>query len=320
MKDIYDIIAESRKRSGESFALATLVQAEGSSYRRPGARLLICEDGRTVGSLSGGCIEEEIAVRSRTVLASGEPLIIDFDTRRRFGCHGRIDVFVEKVADGFFANIEAALEARRSCLIVTTPNGSHVNAYPAAKPDCFASQENSKVSGFSNSPFAQVVHPPLRLLICGQGPDSVPMKKLCDILGWRVLVINEVQALGLEVDNWTAAIVKSHNFGRDFATLAKLLPLNLRYVGLIGPKKRRDQLLNDLLEIGISINARFFAPAGLDLNAETPEEIALSVVSEIQRVFADGSGQSLRDRKLPIHRAIEPAQSSHKSGWQPSVV
>jgi xanthine/CO dehydrogenase XdhC/CoxF family maturation factor len=102
--------------------------------------------------------------------------------------------------------------------------------------------------------------------------------------------------------------VKSHNFGRDFTILAKLLPLNLRYVGLIGPKKRRDELLSQLLEIGLPINAGFFAPAGLDLNAETPEEIALSVVSEIQRVFAEGSGQSLRDRKLPIHQ-IEAAES-----------
>src|SRR5262249_2390279 len=93
-----------------------------------------------------------------------------------------------------------------------------------------------------------------------------------------------------------------HNFGRDFVALARLLPLNLRYVGLIGPKKRRDELLNGLLEIGVSINAGFFAPAGVDLNAETPEEIALAIISEIQRVFAEGSGQSFGDRKLPIKK------------------
>jgi xanthine dehydrogenase accessory factor len=107
--------------------------------------------------------------------------------------------------------------------------------------------------------------------------------------------------LAIEPDEWTAAIVKSHNYGRDFVALQKLLPLNLRYVGLIGPRKRRDQLLNDLLDLGVTINPGFFAPAGLDLGAETPEEIALTIVSEIQRVFAYGSGESLRERKISIH-------------------
>ena len=95
--------------------------------------------------------------------------------------------------------------------------------------------------------------------------------------------------------------MKSHNYGRDFTALQKLLSLNLRYVGLIGPRKRRDQLLNDLLDLGVTINAGFFSPAGLDLRSETPEEIALAVVAEIQRVFAGGSGESLRERKMSIH-------------------
>ena len=320
MKDIYDIVAESSKRPGESFALATLVQAEGSSYRRPGARLLICADGYTVGSLSGGCIEQEIAVRARSVLESGEPVIIDFDTRQRFGCHGRIDIVIEKLTERFLADIGAELEARRSCVISTTANGSHLDSYSVGQSGGLGWQEDQKHSRFRYGPFVQVVDPRLQLLICGEGPDGVPMTKLCELLGWKAVAVSEVHSLGFEVDSWTAAIVKSHNFGRDFAMLARLLPLNLPYVGLIGPKKRRDQLLNDLLEIGVWIDARFFAPAGLDLNAETPEEIALSVISEIQRVFAKGSGQSLRDRKLPIHGAAEPPRSRHGPGWQPSAL
>jgi xanthine dehydrogenase accessory factor len=79
--------------------------------------------------------------------------------------------------------------------------------------------------------------------------------------------------------------------------LQKLLPLNLRYVGLVGPRKRRDQLLNALLDVGVAINAGFFASAGLDLGAETPEEITLTIVSEIQRVFAKSSGESVARNK-----------------------
>jgi xanthine/CO dehydrogenase XdhC/CoxF family maturation factor len=95
--------------------------------------------------------------------------------------------------------------------------------------------------------------------------------------------------------------VKSHNYGRDFAALCHLLKLDLRYVGLLGPRKRRDQLLNAVLDEGIAIDAEIFAPAGLDLGAETPEELALALVSEIQAVFAGASAESLRDRKAPIH-------------------
>jgi xanthine/CO dehydrogenase XdhC/CoxF family maturation factor len=74
-------------------------------------------------------------------------------------------------------------------------------------------------------------------------------------------------------------------------------------MSLIGPRKRRDQLLNELLDLGVTINAGFFSPAGLDHGAETPEEIALAIVSEIQRVFAGTSGESLRERKQRIHAA-----------------
>jgi xanthine dehydrogenase accessory factor len=83
--------------------------------------------------------------------------------------------------------------------------------------------------------------------------------------------------------------------------MQQLLRLELRYVGLLGPRRRRDQLLHALLDEGIEINAELFAPAGLDVGAETPEEIALAIIAEIQTVFADASGTSLRDRKVPIH-------------------
>ncbi|MEY2479898.1 MAG: xanthine dehydrogenase accessory factor [Verrucomicrobiota bacterium] len=274
MKDIYDILREVEKRRGEKFALATLVRREGSSYRRPGARLLICEDGSTIGSLSGGCIEEEVAARGLEVLRTGEPALMSFDTRNRFGCNGKIDILVERVSEKFFVDLAADLEARRSFVATTT---------------------------FEGEKFVQEIHPPIRVLIFGEGPESAPLSKLCHLLGWETIEIIDPNLLPIRPDEWTAAIVKTHNYGRDFAALQKLLPLNLRYVGLMGPRKRRDQLLNDLLDRDVTINAGFFAPAGLDLAAETPEEIALAIVSEIQRVFAIGTGFSLRERKMPIH-------------------
>src|SRR6266542_3191024 len=302
MKDIYDILREFRHRRAEPFALATLVRVNGSSYRHPGARMLICQDGRTLGSLSAGCLEEEVATRAHNVLQTGEPAIMSFDTRRRFGCNGKIDIFIERPSEIFFVDLSHNLEARRSCFVMTKFNGVDLGSR------ILLGNAVAWVTdpGY-NDMLVQQIHPLIRLLIFGDGPDNAPIRKLSELLGWETIEIVDPNAILIETDEWTVALVKSHNYGRDVVALQKLLPLNLRYVGLIGPRKRRDQLLNDLLDFGVAINAGFFAPAGLDLGAETPEEIALAIVSEIQRVLADRSGFSLRERKMSIHRALECA-------------
>ena len=293
MKDVFDIVREWKKRRGAALsdagrcALATLVRVEGSSYRRPGARMLICEDGTMVGSLSAGCIEDEVANRAREVLRTGQHGLMTFDTRKRFGCAGRIYIFIEPAPDRFFAGLERDLEARRPHLAVTA---------------------------FGDGKFEQQIEPPIRLFIVGDGLDNLPIHSLGQLLGWQVIQIADPNALEITRDDWTAVIVKSHNYGRDFVALQKLLPLNLRYVGLIGPRRRRDQLMNALLDLGITINAGFFAPAGLDLGSETPEEIALSIVSEIQRVFANTGGESLRERKIAIHLKPQPQSAICEDG------
>ena len=150
--------------------------------------------------------------------------------------------------------------------------------------------------------FLQNLELPIRLILFGNGPDSHPLLSFATILGWEVIEMEEASELPVEADDRTAAIVKSHNYGRDFAALQHLFSLNLRYLGLLGPRQRRDQLLHALMETGAVIDSELFSPAGLDLGAETPEEIALSIVAEVNEVFAGATGGSLRDRKTPIHQ------------------
>jgi xanthine/CO dehydrogenase XdhC/CoxF family maturation factor len=292
MKEIRDIAREFRLRPGQRFALATLVRARGSSYRRPGARMLVCRDGTTVGSLSGGCLEEEVARRAFEVLQTGTPSLMSFDTRLRFGCNGAIEIFVETARENFLSELAKNFGERRACRAVTVFDGAHDQLgtrmlQPEEKP--------------SEDAFIQKIEPPINLLLFGDGPDSAPLRSFAEILRWNVSEIDQASDLPARADAWTAAVVKSHNYGRDFAALRHLLQLDLRYVGLLGPRKRRDQLLGALLDEGVSLEAELFAPAGFDLGAETPEEIALAIVSEIQTVFAEASGESLRDRKVPIH-------------------
>ena len=290
MKEIRDILRLYELHRGEPFAFATLVVAKGSSYRRPGARMLICADGTMAGSLSGGCLEEEVARRAFDVMRDGIPILMSFDTRLRFGCNGSIDVFVERAREDFLSQLAANFSERRSCRAVTIFTGEDLGTR-LVRSDAI----------IPVGAFAQEIEPAIRLLIFGKGPDSVPLRAFAEILGWEVFEIDQPADLASHVDSRTAAIVKSHNYGRDFAALCQLLKLDLPYVGLLGPRKRRDQLLNAVLDEGIAVDAEVFAPAGLDLGGETPEELALALVSEIQAVFAGASAESLRDRNAPIH-------------------
>jgi xanthine/CO dehydrogenase XdhC/CoxF family maturation factor len=303
VKELADIISAWQCRRGERLALATLVRARGSSYRRPGARMLVCADGTTVGSLSGGCLEEEVAGRAREVMRSGAPALMAFDTRRRFGCNGAIEILVEAAREEFLAELADSFRQRRRITAVTGFEGDGSDALGTR----ILSPDETAPAGS----FVQEIAPPIQLVIFGEGPDSAPLRSFAQILGWPVIETDRAENLPLDLDARTAAIVKSHNYGRDFTALQRLLQLDLRYVGLLGPRKRRDQLLGDLLDVGVPLNAELFSPAGFDLRAETPQEIALAIVAEIQVAFAESSGESLRDRKAPIHGwNVAPARTT----------
>jgi xanthine dehydrogenase accessory factor len=292
MKEIQDILRAFNQRRGEPLALATLVRARGSSYRRPGARMLIGGDGFAVGSLSGGCLEEEVSLLARDVVEAGEPRLVAFDMRRRFGCNGDIEVFIERLNEKFLDDLTRHFALRQSCVALTNfSDRSHKMETRIAET----------VEEITVDSFRHRIDPPIQFLVIGSGHDTLPFRPLCELLGWQLIEAENVTQLPEVLDAWTAAIVKTHNYGRDFAALQKMVPMGLRYLGLIGPRRRRDQLLADLFDIMGPIDAELFAPAGLDLGAETPEEIALAIVAEVQSVFAAASVESLRNRKAPIH-------------------
>jgi xanthine/CO dehydrogenase XdhC/CoxF family maturation factor len=299
MKALQQIIRRVAENPSRPWALATLVQTEGSTYRKPGARLLVDSNGGTLGVLSGGCLEEEIARHGQKVIADASPVLLAFDTKRLYGCDGQLKILVEPVPaagqnGNLITKIGRLLMNRELCRIRTCFEGDSIGSELLAL-DVFLAERRGIL--------IDTVPLPVRLLLFGTGPEIEPITQLAGNLGWVVERFGHPSELegDFRPDAQTAAVVATHNFGRDFATLQKLLSLNLRYAGLIGPRKRRDQLLNHLLDLGVTINPGFFSPAGLDLGAEAPEEIALTIVSEIQRVLAKGSGQSLRERKISIH-------------------
>lgn len=175
--------------------------------------------------------------------------------------------------------------------------------------------------------FIELLEPTISLIVTGAGNDTIPLMHLSDILGWDMTIIdcrskylteerfpgvNKIIASEpedvmsrLSPDDRTAIILMTHNYNYDFGILRELFLLDLPYIGLLGPKKRYDRMVTDLQKEGIFLSdgqlQNMFGPVGLDIGAESPEEIALSVVAQIRTVFAGKSGTHLRDKMEPIH-------------------
>jgi xanthine dehydrogenase accessory factor len=302
MKALQQIIERVAENPAQPWALATLVQTQGSTYRKAGARLLVDPDGGTLGVLSGGCLEEEIGRQGRNVILDGSPLLLSFDTRQLYGCDGRLKILVEPLPaagknGNLITNIGRSLGNRELCRVRTCFEGETLGSdlLPA---DVFLAERRGV--------FIDTLQLPVRLLLFGTGPEIEPIGQLAQALGWTVEHFGHPFELTQEFrsDTQTAAVVMNHNFGRDLLSLHRLLPLQLRYVGLLGPKKRHAEILTQLSEyVPFEFNGalnNFFAPAGLDIGSEAPEEIALSIVAEVEAVLSGRVGGFLRERGANI--------------------
>ena len=150
----------------------------------------------------------------------------------------------------------------------------------------------------------EYVPPPISLLICGDEREAAPLVALAEALGWRVRLLGKHEAVPA-LDARSAAVVMTHNDARDVELIPAVLATGAPYVGLLGSRSRTGLLLDDLRQRGSLAGGadlrRLHTPAGLDIGAETPAEVALAIVAEIQAVFAGRAGGPLRDRQGPLH-------------------
>jgi xanthine dehydrogenase accessory factor len=309
MKALQQIIRRVAENPSRPWALATLVQTEGSTYRKLGARLVVDSDGGTTGVLSGGCLEEEIGRHGRDVIANAAPVLLSFDTKRLYGCDGQLKILVEPlpVAEpngNLITEIGRLLRNREVCRVRTCFEGDTLGSELLVSDALLAEQRGILID---------TVPLPVRLLLFGTGPEIEPLTQLAGNLGWLVEHFGHPSELAEDFhpDAQTAAIVMTHNFGRDLLALDRLLPLQLRYIGFLGPRKRHAELLTRLSEYrSLDFNldgTTLFAPAGLDIGSEAPEEIALSIISEVAAVLSRRRGGFLRERKSDIHPAVTTA-------------
>lgn len=371
MSEIVDVLSaiDDVRARGEKMALATVVAARGSTYRRPGARLLVAESGDLIGNISGGCLDNDIKREAKEVMAGKGSRLVDFDLTADdeavwgwgLGCNGALEVFVEPPDQAIkvIPALRLALEQRRSVGLVTVLSASAAGVEPGARllvhPDGrregdlgnpqannvaaeaalemlsarkAARQELSIGDLGSISAFIEALDPPTRLLICGAGEDVIPLVRLGASIGWEIVVADDREALlnherfpgascfvllpkALDlvevagVDELTAAIVMSHNYVRDQDYLQALLGKSVFYIGMLGPKVRLKRLLPDLAKEGIypseEDGRKIHGPAGLDVGAEGPDEIAWAVIAEIMAVRSGRSAGFLKNREGPTH-------------------
>ena len=333
MSELSDLLdaADATAARNEPMALATVVATRGSTYRRAGARLLIPALGEPIGNISGGCLECDVARIGREVIASGEPRTVEFDMTADddavwgygLGCNGAIELFVEPTR-GALESVAALRSGQAACLVtpLTGPDaGSHRLETDGAAAAALSGGTPRVEEVGGERIFYEPLLPPLRLLVCGAGHDAVPLVRQALGLGWRVVVVDvrdalltperfglgvdfanpnpEAAADALAPDLRTAAVLMSHNYLRDIAYLRSFLDRPLAYLGVLGPRGRTEQML---AEIGApEAMSRLHAPAGLDIGAEGPEEVAHAIIGEILAVIRGREGGPLRDRRGPIH-------------------
>ncbi|MFM7402352.1 MAG: XdhC family protein [Bacteroidota bacterium] len=373
-REIRQIVAayDTARANGTRALLATVVHVEGSSYRRPGARMLVDENGMMTGAISGGCLEGDALRKALLAITRGTPRLVVYDTTDeedamigvQLGCAGIIQVLFEPVDDTNPDNpvelLRKSVTGRTPSVIVTVSlperyadnhpgtlllmNDSMVRfAREAEFPDLKAEALFSLRSGVSRfitrqltartaNIFVEYLQPPVSLVVAGAGNDVIPVVKMADLLGWEVhvadgrgthakedrfaaacqVLVGKPEAVldKIATDERTAFILMSHNFQYDKAMLRALLPLDIPYIGVLGPKKKLNRMLDDLRSEGMDIPAdllkKVYGPTGLEIGAETPEEIALSMLAEIQAVFNHRPGGYLRDKSTVIHDRATP--------------
>ncbi|WP_460621048.1 XdhC family protein [Hymenobacter tenuis] len=364
---------DEHRAAGRACALASVVDVAGSAYRRPGARMLVTDEGQLTGAISGGCLEGDARQRARRTIQQGKPSLVTYDSTdpdddlqfgAALGCQGVVQILLEPLnfqdpnnpvellrrwSDGkeevavvatIFSVPGPSAEVRVGERLLLTGNDAALGTlpvqtalYPLILADARAALAARQPATRRYATATGTVHvsleilrPPVRLTVYGAGNDVQPLVRAAAGLGWRVQVVDGrpaqaqsarfpeadvVRVLSLaqvpdEPYDGSFALLMTHNYYYDLAVLRHLLPdATTTYIGLLGPRKKYERLLDDLHQhtpnAAEQLKGRIHSPVGLNLGAETPEEIALSIVAEIQAVLTGRPAGFLRDSPHPIH-------------------
>src|SRR5262245_384235 len=341
--------------AGRRAAVATAIRISGSSYRRPGAKFLVEDEGGTMGGVSGGCLEADVRVVAQDVLRTGTPRLLHYETGSDdrtiwglgLGCNGSVDIFVQSATEPPLSDtlvaVRALLERHEGSFAIATlvdapegiggsmlvdPRGVIAGSTGGADVDRRILQQIDGLVAAGRSRadeiggklvFTDVLSVPPRLFVCGAGDDSRPLVAYAADVGFSVTVIDhrsdyltrarfpsarqllQLRAgddiSALRVDGRTLVVAKTHSFASDREWVRSFLQAGAPYVGLLGPRARREEILG---QIGADA-PQVFGPIGLDVGADGPEQVAVSIVGELLAFHSTRAGGHLREKTETIH-------------------
>jgi xanthine/CO dehydrogenase XdhC/CoxF family maturation factor len=342
-------------QSDEALVLGTVVETQGSSYRKPGAMMLIATDNSYRGLISGGCLEADLAAQAKDVFADGTSRKVCYDMSEGddfafglgLGCDGIIHLMLQRLERstefGFLGTLDKAWQAKNNGLLslVTAsddgqyPPGSYAldcgNGFSCGDKVLMAGNHTDEGSRFSaghdmsrrywqdtvetGSGKAKVllipIMPPPAILICGAGHDAVPVARLATEMGWNCMIVDHRPGFAREerfpatcdirvlqpheleqkvsLGDIDATVLMTHHLGHDRTYLSQVVEAQVPYIGLLGPRARRDRLLGEIKAPDVHVHG----PAGLDIGAEMPESIALAIIAEVHAFLNRRDGSML---------------------------
>ena len=284
-----------------------------------GSKLVVFESGRLHGSVSGGCVESDVAEQAKEVIAGGEPRLLTYgitdDEAWGIGlpCGGEIDVFIQMLEGELPQDGD---DARLT--VLEGPRAGQQWLADVEGPSRVLELDGEKV-------FAEVPAVRPRLVVVGATDTAEELCRAAGALGWRTAVVDPRPGLvtrerlpspdelviawpdegleKLELNGDTAVVVLTHEERLDVPALTTALAGEPFYVGAIGSRKTQAKRRERLLEAGLSEERLdgLAGPAGLDLGADTPAETAVSILAEVLAVRAGRAGGRLVERSGPIH-------------------
>ena len=331
--ELKHIIEVAHQNNHLKYVLATVVALDGSSYRKPGVQMLLCEDGSMTGAVSGGCVEKEVLFQSQSVFETGIPKVMTYNGSYRLGCEGILYLLLEPfaVSTSAYHILKEHFKNRKSITLTSCFEKKYGVNHKFGSFLTFSDQQkiffrNNFVPNEQFDQFRFTFSPIPQLIIIGTEHDAVALCQATSLLGWEVQIIASPRQqktiedfpgaskvifldpeteFNLTIDHQTAIVLMNHNFARDFHFLLQLQKHDAFYIGILGSTKRRESLMHALIEhdseLCLDFMDHIFSPAGINIGAITPQEIAISILSEIIAVQQNKEVPSLRHQIKNIH-------------------
>ena len=297
-----------RERGIES-ALLTVVRVRGSSFRKEGAKFLVSEEGEEVCSISGGCLEKGLKEEALEVIKKGAPKLerINMEDESSWGmwlgCPGEVDIYIEPFKYDHINNrwLELMAEGKKFIFVKRLFSDEKLllteeEKLTTGKLDNYEEEARALLNGETPFPYLRediffdtLLHYPL-LILAGSGEELYILKQLAETIGFKVRI--HLPSEKFSIPNGSFVVIAGHNLKADRSLLKRALASGARYIGVISSFKRFLRFAD-----GLPVDDRVFCPAGLDIGNLTSEEVALSVLSEIMKVYRNRSGLSLREIK-----------------------